>query len=153
MGSGRIYYGKFIDCFFNLGFGLFSYYFKDKISNLFLSSKLPIILNYFILIFPLVLIEEYLTCETPFFSCVLVTVPAFYFFFILLYFIQVWKKLSYMQASILFGFVGWFNEFILVGRIFDLGLLHIIVFTILVIPIYSILAIIPSHYIEKTFRK
>ncbi|MCK5615679.1 hypothetical protein KAR91_78165 [Candidatus Pacearchaeota archaeon] len=136
-----------------LGFGIISMISKEKIVNIFKKSKLPTILNYYIILTPLVLIEEALTCETPFFSCIKVTLIAFYLFFLILYFIQKTFKLGYIKTSIIFGLIGWVNEFIIVGRINVLTPPQIILFTVLGILIYSVLAILPSYYLEQTFKK
>lgn len=134
-----------------VGFGIVSYLLRKKVAGIFLKSKLPRILNYYIILTPLVIIEEYLTCEIqPFLSCIKVTLIAFYILFFLLYFIQRFTKFSHVRISVMFGLMGWFNEFILVGRIYQLSLPIIILFTGLVIPIYAILAVLPCYYLEKS---
>ncbi len=135
-----------------IGFGIFSITMRKIVARVFLKSKLPRIINYYIILTPLVLIEEYLTCEIPFFSCIKTTLIAFYLFFIALYVIQKLIKMSYIKTSLLFGCIGWFNEFILVGRIEVLTLPQAILFTVLVILIYGVVAILPSYYLEQTFN-
>lgn len=133
-----------------VGVGSISYYIKDTIARVFSQSKLPRIVAYYSIATPLILIEEFLTCETPFFTCIQTTLPAFYIFFLILFGIQIFFNLSYLRSSIIFGMLGWVNEFIFVGRIYELSIPHIVLFTILVIPIYAIVALIPSNYLQKT---
>ncbi|PIS04547.1 MAG: hypothetical protein COT81_05885 [Candidatus Buchananbacteria bacterium CG10_big_fil_rev_8_21_14_0_10_42_9] len=106
-------------------------------------------INFLILAFPLVLIEEYLTCETPYKECIVITLPAFLILYLILYFIQKKFKLSYLKASVTLGVLGWINEFILVGRINELTLPLLVLFSILGFLIYFVLAIIPSYYLSK----
>ncbi len=115
-------------------------------------SPFPSIVNYYILITPLVIIEEYLTCETPYLQCISVTLPAFYILFFGLYLVMRRFSLGGKRAVIYFGLLGWINEFILVGRLFRYTLFENLVLGILVIPIYAVLAIIPAHYVEKNQR-
>lgn len=137
-----------------VGFGMLSYVLKNKVSEIFLKSKLPEIINYYIILTPLVLIEEFLTCETqPYLSCIKITLPAFYILFIFLYLIQRYSKLNYVAVSFVFGLIGWFNEFIIVGRINKLSPPIIILFTALVISIYAVIAILPSYYLEKSLNR
>ncbi len=133
---------------------MLSYVLKNKVSEIFLKSKLPEIINYYIILTPLVLIEEFLTCETqPYLSCIKITLPAFYILFIFLYLIQRYSKLNYVAVSFVFGLIGWFNEFIIVGRINKLSPPIIILFTALVISIYAVIAILPSYYLEKSLNR
>lgn len=136
-----------------IGFGILSFILKEKIYNYFLKIKLPQIIIFLTIATPLILIEEFLTCETPFFKCIIITYPAFIFFLIINYFIQKKLNLNYLYSSLIFGLIGWFNEFILVGRIYQLDLVTIILFSIIVIPIYSIIAIIPSFYNQQKNKK
>jgi len=134
-----------------VGFGTLSYMLREKVAGILLRSKLPSIVNYYIILTPLVLIEEFLTCEIqPYLSCIRVTLIAFYILFIPLYFIQRFTRIGHVGMSVLFGLIGWLNEFILVGRIHELSLPIIILFTALVIPIYAVLAILPCYYLEKS---
>jgi len=137
-----------------VGFGTLSYLSRKRVAEVFLKSRLPRIVNYYIILTPLVLVEEYLTCEIqPYLSCIQVTLIAFYILFILPYFIQRFIKLSYARTSILFGLIGWVNEFLVVGRIYKLPVPITILFSVLVVPIYGVLAILPSYYLERTMKE
>lgn len=132
-----------------IGFGGLFNFFKKRLGRFFvLHSKLPVILNYYIIATPVILIEEFLTCETPFLQCITHTLPAFYLLFLIIYIIQNYFKLSYINLSLIFGFLGWFNEMFLVGRIFTYDIFDFIIITVLVVPIYFVVAILPVFYLN-----
>jgi len=134
-----------------IGIGKFSWKYKESVAE-FVVRRSPFrpIINYYLLITPLVMFEEFLTCETPYPACIPVTLPAFYILFFGLYVAMKRFKLDGRKATIYFGLFGWFNEFILVGRLFRYTFFENIVLGILVMPIYAVLAIIPTHYLEKS---
>ena len=51
------------------------------------------------------------------------------------------------------GLIGWFNEFMIVGRINQLEPPAIILLTILVIPIYAVIAIAPTYYLQHKIKR
>lgn len=137
-----------------LGFGTLSYFARDRVISLFSRSPLPRMANYYIILLPLVLVEEYLTCEiTPYLSCIQVTVPVFALFFALIYIIQKYAKLSWLHAAALAGILGWVAEFIGVGRlpvIAAAGPAILAIMSVLCFLIYAVLAMLPSYYAEKS---
>jgi len=136
-----------------VGFGLLSVLLRGRVSRLLLWSRLPRIVNYYILLTPLVLIEESLTCESPYFSCITLTLPAFYFLFLLLYLMQSRLRMGHVKTAMIFGVIGWFDEFILVGRLFHLPFVIVLIVTPLTIAIYAVLAILPSYYLEQEIKR
>ena len=137
-----------------LGFGVFSVLAKKKIADLLKQHyKLPRVINYFLLLTPLVLIEEFLTCELPYLACVSITLPVFYLLFAITYLIQAKTKIPWLATAILFCFFCWVNEFLFVGRIFVYDLLTTAIFSIIVFMVYAVLATLPSYYLESTFEK
>lgn len=145
----------YVFLFWVLGFGKLSYIIKHKIAEFFLKSKLPRLVNYLLILTPIVLIEEALTIETPYFWGIIPMLIVFYLFFGLLYLIQKYTKLDYIKTSLICGVLGWINEFILVGRINhpDMNGFILIIMSVLCILIYAVMAILPSYYIQKTFSK
>ena len=114
-------------------------------------SRLPRIINYFIILTPLVLVEEFLTCDIrPYLSRVKITLPAFYLLFIVLYFVQRFAKTNYRTTSIIFGCIGWFTEFVVNGLMYILPIPTTVLFSVLVVLIYAVLALMPTYYLEKT---
>ena len=135
-----------------VGFGFLTYLIKNKVVSFFNSAGIPRFLSYLIIILPLVLVEEFLTCETPFLSCIQITVPVFYIMFLMIYLVEKIFKLKHIALAIIFAIMGWINEFILVGRINQLDLVVLILFSVLNSLIYGVIALVPSYYLEKSRR-
>jgi hypothetical protein len=136
-----------------LGFGALSYFLRGGVVSLFSKSPLPRFVNYCIILLPLVLVEESRTCETPYFSCIQATVPAFLLFFALIYAVQGYARLSWLQAAALAGILGWIVEFIIVNRlpvIAAAGWLVLLFVSVLCFLIYAVLAMLPCYYAERT---
>ena len=126
--------------------------FKERIIRYFtFLESTPSFLGYLILSIPVILLEESLTCETPYLSCITVTLPAFLIMFSILYLIQRSFKLNWSKTSLLFGLLGWVNEFIFVGRLFHSTFPIFIWVTLGIenILIYSVMAILPAYYLSK----
>jgi hypothetical protein len=132
------------------GFSVLFYLFRDHVVRFFSRSPFPVPVNYYIILTPLVLVEEFLTCETPFFSCIRITLFAFWLFFLLLLIIQYYSRISWQHLVILAGTLGWVNEFILVGRlyVFAISVPVAIIVSVLCIMIYSVLALFPAYYLD-----
>lgn len=137
-----------------IGFGGLSLFVKDKLALKLLKIKLPTILTYLLIATPLILVEEFLTCETSYFSCITFTYPAFLLMFLILFaFIKVFKLTLWPAVSV-FGLMGWINEFILVGRIDDMSGAVLLIMSVLAFLIYFVLAIIPVAYlVQKRLSK
>lgn len=137
-----------------LGGGVLSLFLRQRIAEWLQNhATFPRVINFYILLTPLVLVEEYLTCEVPYGQCLFITVPAFYFLFAVLYVIQTRWALSWLHATILFGIVGWIDEFLLVGRLFAYPPTIVMIITPLTFFIYAVLAIIPTTYLETSMRQ
>ena len=137
-----------------IGFGLASFKLKEVIASWVIShSKLPKYFNFFLLASPLIIFEELLTCK-PIISwgCLPTTFPAFHIMLGVLYIF--WKifKLDYSKTSLLFGVWGAFNEMIILGKHFALPIHISILFWVLSIPIYLLIALVPLYYLEKSSK-
>lgn len=137
-----------------IGFGSLFLAIKEKVAKIFLKNKLPRWINYLLIPIVPILIEESLTCESSFPYFVSVILPAFLLFFLILYFFQKTFKLSWRQGIIVFGILGTFNEFFVVGRVYLLLSMPVILAIMIVICfcIYAVLAILPSYYYERTLK-
>ena len=134
------------------GFGFISIKTKASIADWFIkNSKLPQYLNFFLLASPLIIFEELLTCR-PVISleCLPTTFPSFHIMLGGLYIFWRLTKLSYLKTALLFGIFGAFNEMIILGKHFILPIHISILFWILVIPIYSLISLIPLYYLERS---
>jgi len=129
------------------GFGALSLAVRERVVRFVRMFSAPRFVLYCALVLPLVLVEERLTCETQYVSCISVTIPAFMALFAALYGID---RLFHPRAAVLimvFGAIGWANEFIAVGRVFSLSSMQVLVLSPLAFAIYAVLAIIPVHYL------
>jgi len=140
------------------GFGTLSIVARRKVAALAGRAPLPRIVNYYIIATPIILLEEALTIEVPYFWGILPMILVFYIMLFPLYLIQRYTGCSFLLASLLFGAWGCFNEFILVGRISQLGGLVLFVMCVLCFLIYAVMAILPSYYLQvslknKTYEK
>jgi hypothetical protein len=91
-----------------------------------------------------------LTIETPYFWNVVPMVLAFYVMLLPLYLIQRYTRCSFVLASALFGAWGCFNEFILVGRIHEMGGVVLLIMCSLCFLIYAVIAILPTYYVQAS---
>ena len=134
-----------------IGFGIFSFVSRQRISTAVDRLKIPELAAYIIIAVPLILVEEFLTAEGPYLSTIVVTLPAFLFFFLILFVIIRIFKINYLGASAVFGAMGWVNEFLLVGRLWSLASLPVVllVMSILAFMIYAVLALLPTYYITN----
>jgi hypothetical protein len=134
-----------------LGCGALSFLLKDQVLLGLSKLSYPRLVKFFILTTPLILIEEFLTCEIAFLSCIKVTLPAFSFLlWLFVYLLNKWKKLPYLLTSLIFGLMGWVNEFILVGRIHWYPLKIILIVSPITVLIYAVLAILPAYYLSRS---
>lgn len=133
-----------------MGCGSLFLFIKSFIVQLTTNLRLPRVIIYLLVSTLPILFEEYLTCEAPYGSCVSITLWAFYFLFLILYTLQTYFKLSWQKAIFLFGLIGWYNEFLLVGRIYDYPIKITAVLTPITILIYAVLAILPAYYLSQT---
>ena len=140
--------------FWVVGFGAFSFALKRKINNWISRIKLPIFLKYYLILTPIIFLEEILTIEVPYFWGVLPILLSFYLLFFFIYLLQRFIIHSYKVIVFITGILGWINEFIFVGRIhqfeFDLTL---IIMSILCCLIYSVMAIIPCYVLQEHIKE
>ncbi len=133
-----------------VGAGALSLWGRKWIASLAHAIPLPRILIYYLLLLPLVLAEEALTCEVSYLPCITVTLPAFALLFLILYGIDSIHDFSPISLSVLFGAMGWINEFIFVGRIHTYSLIQTLALSPLTFLIYFVLAIIPAYFLAHT---
>ena len=70
----------------------------------------------------------------------------FCLFFFVLHLLQRVTRCHWIVASGVFGVVGWANEFLIVGRIMQMGGILLVVMSVLCVLIYAVMAILPSYY-------
>jgi hypothetical protein len=139
-----------------LGFGAFSLCTRKAVARVARKTRLPRIVSYYLILTPVILIEEALTIEVPYFWGILPMVAVFYIMFLPLYLVQRYGRCSFMLVSLLFGAWGVFNEFILVGRIYALGDLPrpvLLVLCVLCFLIYAVMAVWPSYYLQTSLKE
>jgi hypothetical protein len=135
------------------GFGTVSLMARQRLADLVEGLRLPRMIKYYAIATPIILMEEALTMEVPYFRGILPMLAAFYIMFLPLYFIQRVTGCSFVLASLLFGALGCFNEFILVGRIHQLSGGVLLVMGPLCFLIYSVMAILPSYFLQAALRR
>ncbi len=131
-----------------LGFGVFSIAFRKMIARYIAYLNIPVFLKYYLILTPIILLEEALTIEVPYFWGILPMIVVFYIFFLLLYLFQRITRCSWLVLSILCGSLGWVNEFLIVGRIHQVNGLALVILSILCWLIYAVMAILPSAYLQ-----
>lgn len=131
-----------------LGFGMLSLATRNVVARNVARWKLPLIFKYYLILTPIVLLEEALTIEVPYFWGILPILAAFYLFFFLLFLFQRFTRVSFFVTSLIFGGLGWINEFLFVGRIYQISGLALFIMSILCWLIYSVMAILPSAYLQ-----
>jgi hypothetical protein len=136
------------------GFSLLFCLLRDHVVRIASRSPLPVPVNYYLILTPLVLAEEFLTCETPYFSCIRVTLVAFWIFFVFIYLAQYLFRLSWQGVCLLCGILGWINEFLLVGRlsVFQISVPIALILSVLCVLIYAVLALFPAYYLERAMH-
>ena len=127
---------------------------RDRVCTVLLQSPFPAVLNYYLVVTPLVLVEEYLTCELPYFSCIRVTLIVFWIFYGFLFLIQRYLRASWQKTVILAGILGWICEFAGAGRwdVFFVSVPIGIVLSILCFLIYAVLTLFPAYYLDRAFH-
>lgn len=136
-----------------VGFGGVSILARRKAVALINRIRLPRLAKYYIIATPVILLEEALTIEAPYFWGILPVLAAFYVMFLLLYLIQRYSICSFWMAALLFGALGCFNEFVLVGRMHQLdGWVLFVMFTLCFL-IYAVMAILPSYYLQMSIEE
>lgn len=133
-----------------IGGGILSWLLKDIIVAKLQSLAWRRLAKFYLIVIPLILIEEFLTCETPYLSCLKITLPAFCFLLLFVYWIGIFTRMPYWLTTILFGLFGWYDEFILVGRLYRYPSNITLILTPITILIYMLLAFLPSYYLSKT---
>ena len=139
-------------------FGGIFLFFKRKLTNKLANNSFPIIINYFILAIPIILIEEGFTCEIGYPMCVGVIVPIFLAAFLVFFALQYFTKLHYLTCSSLFALLGLFNEFIIVNRINNpeyasFTIVQWILLAIITLLIYFVMAILPTYYLQRKVKE
>ena len=130
------------------GFGIFSCLARRVIYFQVKRLHLSPLLSYLLILFPIILIEEYLTIEVPYFWGILPMIVTFSIFFLVPYIIQRYLHCPAWLMIILTGVLGWLNEFLLVGRIHQMNGLVLGIMSILCWMIYAVMAILPSTYLQ-----
>jgi len=99
------------------------------------------------------MIEEALTIEVPYFWGIIPMLITFSIYFFLLYLVQRLTRVSDLYMVILSGSLGWFNEFLLVGRIHQMHGLVLVIMSILCWLIYAAMELMPSYYVQKYLKE
>jgi hypothetical protein len=136
-----------------IGFGAFSFLARERLSRAFLNKKIPVLAGYYLLVIPIILIEESLTIEVPYFWGILPMLVTFSIYFFLLYLVQRLGKIRSVYMVILCGSLGWVNEFLLVGRIHQMGGLILVIMSILCWLIYAVMEILPAYYLQMALKE
>lgn len=131
-----------------LGFGAFSIATRKIIAQNIARWKLPIIVKYYLILTPIILLEEALTIEVPYFWGILPMIIAFYIIFLPVFLFQRFTRVSFLVTSIVCGGWGWVNEFLFVGRIHQVNGLVLVILSVLGWLIYTVMAILPSAYLQ-----
>jgi hypothetical protein len=134
------------------GFGTLSLALRRRVADLVDGLRLPRIIKYLAIATPIILMEEALTIEVPYFWGILPMLVVFQIMFLPLYFIQRVTRCSFVLASLLFGAWGCFNEFILAGRIHQMSGAILLLMVSLCFLIYSVMAILPSYYLGAALK-
>ncbi len=135
------------------GFGTVSLMARHRLTDLVEGLRLPRMMKYYLIATPMILMEEALTIEVPYFWGILPMLVVFYIMFLPLYLIQRVTRCSFVLASLLFGALGCFNEFIFVGRIHQLNGGVLLVMASLCFLIYSVMAILPSYFLQASLKR
>lgn len=136
-----------------VGFGAVSLLVRRGVADLVDELRLPRLFKYYAIATPIILMEEALTIEVPYFWGILPMLVVFYIMFLPLYLVQWGTRCSSVLASLLFGAWGCFNEFILVGRVNQLNGAVLVVMVALCFLIYSVMAILPTYYLQAALRR
>lgn len=139
-----------------LGFGGLSLLTRKAVARLARKTRLPRIVNYYLILTPVILIEEALTIEVPYFWGILPMVAVFYIMFLPLYLVQRYGRRSFLLVSLFFGAWGVFNEFIVVGRIYALEAMPrpvLLILCALCFLIYAVMALWPSYYLQASLEE
>ncbi len=134
------------------GFGTVSFMARRPVAKWVDRLYLPHVIKYYIIATPVILLEEALTIEVPYFWGIIPMLAAFYVWFLPLYLIQRVTRCSYVLASLLFGSMGCFNEFVLVGRARNMDGSVFLIMCPLCFLIYAVMAILPSYFSQATAR-
>ena len=133
------------------GFGGLSILVRRRVAAWAGRWRLPRPVIYYALATPIVLAEEALTIEVPYFWGIVPMLAAFYILFLPLYLIQRYTRCSWILASLLFGAWGTFNEFILVGRIRQVDSLPVLaILGGLCFLLYAVMALVPTYYLQAS---
>jgi hypothetical protein len=100
-----------------IGFGTISILIKERVSKKLIELGIPLPAGYYLLVTPIILMEEALTIEGPYFWGILPMILAFYSFFLILFIIQRVGRIDNWIMVAISGTLGWINEFLIVGRI------------------------------------
>ena len=136
-----------------IGFGACAFLVRERLCQALLNKNVPLLVGYYSLVLPIILIEESLTIEVPYFWGILPMVITFSIYFFLLYLVQRTTKVSSWQIIILCGSLGWVNEFLLVGHIHQMNGLVLGIMSILCWLIYAVMEILPSYYVQKYLKE
>jgi hypothetical protein len=141
--------------FWILGCGALALLTRRRAADIARRTRVPRILAYYLLVTPAILVEEAFTIEVPYFWGILPMILVFYILFFPLYLVQRYSRCSFILASLLFGAMGVFNEFILVGRIYVLRERPavLLILCALCFLIYAVMAIWPTYYLQAAVRK
>ncbi|MBI5723084.1 MAG: hypothetical protein HZA50_03920 [Planctomycetes bacterium] len=133
-----------------LGFGTFSIVSRKVVATTVARFHAPKIVNYYLILTPIILLEEALNIEVPYFWGIIPIIFSFYICtFLPIYIFQRLTRSSWLVTSAVCGFLGWINEFLLGGRIHHVNNgLVLAVLGILCWLIYAVMAILPSAYLQ-----
>lgn len=111
--------------------------------------RVPIYVGYLLVAFPVVVVEEALTCGT-FPHCLLITLPMFFLHLSAFYPLVRFVRLSVWTLIVLYGLWGSVHEFFISGKWDEFaqhGVLVLIIMLCLNTLIYSVISILPVTYV------
>ncbi len=133
-----------------LGFGTLAWFTRKHVAALARRTHLPRVVNYYLVLTPVILLEEALTIEVPYFWGILPMLLAFYILFLPLYLVQRYSRCSFVLASLLAGAMGCANEFLVVGRVHQVDRWQVLlILNALCFLIYAVMALWPTYYLQS----
>lgn len=134
-----------------IGAGIVSFLFKERMSKAVLKTNLHPAVGYYILVIPIILLEEIIAFRG--FSFVAETILLYCILFAFLYLIQRWFLFDWKKSVFLFGSFMWLILFIIRGAIYTKTPFEIFAITIMIFAYYSVLATIPAYYLGESYKK
>lgn len=135
--------------FWVVGFGLLFLWSRKRIAGLFQRMQGAHILRYYLILTPVILLEEAFTIQGPYFSEIVPIVISFYIYYLVIFIIQKVTKFHWLIICLINGILGWVSEFLLNGMIHEVSLPALIVMSPLCVLIYAVMTILPAFWLYR----